>query len=143
MKDATASRPLPVADAISAGFWQAAARHQLAMARCGRCGTLAYPPGPVCCACGSAEPDFRFIPVSGKGRIRSWTVVRQALLPGFADQVPYVVVDVELDEQARLRVVGRLLDGIGAPLALDAPVIACFEDIAPDVAVPAFRLIAA
>ena len=78
--------------------------------------------------------------VTGKGRIRSWTLVRQALLPGFADLVSYVTLDVELDEQSDLRIIGRLLDGLGAPLALDARVTVCFEDIAPGVAVPAFRL---
>jgi hypothetical protein len=62
------------------------------------------------------------------------------LLPGFADLVPYVTVDVELDEQAGLRIIGRLLDGPRAPLAIGARVEVCFEDIAPGVAVPAFRL---
>ncbi len=139
----TGQRPLPVPDPLSEGYWQAAARHELAIARCGQCGMFAHPPGAVCCACGSTDPRFEWMTVSGKGRLRSWTVVRQALLPGFADLVPYVTVDVELDEQAGLRIIGRLLDGPGSPLALGARVTACFEDIAPGVAVPAFRLDAA
>lgn len=137
---AVQTRPLPMPDAQSAGYWEAAARHELAIARCGRCGTFAHPPGAVCCACGSIDPNFEWMTMSGKGRVRSWTVVRQALLPGFADLIPFVTVDVELDEQADLRIIGRLLDGMDAPLALDARVAVCFEDIAPGVAVPAFRL---
>lgn len=139
----SASRPFPVPDALSEGYWQAAARHELAIARCSRCSTFAHPPGAVCCACGSIEPGFEWVTVSGRGRIRSWTVVRQALLPGFADLVPYVTVDVELEEQEDLRINGRLLDGMGASLKPDARVTVCFENIAPGVAVPAFRLDAA
>lgn len=139
----TDARPLPVADDVSKGFWQAAARHELTMAKCGQCGTFAYPPGAICCACGSTAPEFAFVAVSGKGRLRSWTTVRQALLPGFAELVPYVTVDVELAEQAELRIIGRLIDGIDAPLALDAKVEVCWEDVAPDLAVPAFRLTSA
>ena len=134
------ARPLPVPDVLSQGYWEATARHELAIAKCSRCGAFAHPPGAVCCACGSIDPQFEWVTVSGKGRIRSWTVVRQALLPGFADEIPYVTVDVELDEQSDLRIIGRLIDGLGAPLAPDARVTACFEDLAPGVAVPAFRL---
>jgi hypothetical protein len=32
------SRPPPVPDDQSAGYWEAAARHVLAIARCSRCG---------------------------------------------------------------------------------------------------------
>lgn len=127
-------------DERTAGFWEAAARHRLAIARCGQCGFFAHPPDAVCCACGSTEPQFAFEEVSGRGRIRSWTVVRQALLPGFADDVPFKLVDVELDEQPELRLVGRLTDGLDAPIAPGDRVAACFEDIAPGIAVPAFRL---
>ncbi|MCB2046828.1 MAG: OB-fold domain-containing protein [Novosphingobium sp.] len=140
MTDEPTSRPLPVPDAVSAPFWQAAACHELTMAQCGNCSTFSYPPDPVCLACGSFEPGWQFVPVSGKGRILSWTVVRQALIPGVADLLPYVTVDVELDEQPGLRMVARLLDGMDVPLALDDRVEACFEDLAPGVAVPAFRL---
>jgi uncharacterized OB-fold protein len=131
---------LPVPDERSAGYWEAAARHQLAIARCSRCGTYSHPPEIVCVACGSLDPEFRFEPVSGRGRLRSWTTVRQALLPGFEALVPYIIIDVELEEQAELRLTGRLLDGPDAKLAWGAPVKVAFEDVAPGVSIPAFVL---
>lgn len=134
------ARPVPVPEAESAGFWEAAARHELAIARCSQCGVYSHPPDTVCAACGSIDPDFQFTVVSGGGRIRSWTVVRRALLPGFANEIPFLLVDVELDEQEGLRMTGRLLDGMDAPVSLDVRVQAAFEDIAPGVAVPAFRI---
>jgi uncharacterized OB-fold protein len=136
------ARPLPVPDDQSAGYWEAAARHVLAIARCSSCAAFSHPPESVCADCGSLEPRFRFEPVSGRGRVMSWTIVRQALLPGFEQDLPYLLVDVELEEQAGLRMTGRLLDGPAAPLRLGAPVRVDFEDLAPGVAVPAFRLAA-
>ncbi|CUU55094.1 hypothetical protein Ga0074812_104175 [Parafrankia irregularis] len=135
------TRPLPVPDAVSAGYWEAAAGGVLTAARCGRCAAYAIPPGQVCPSCGSTDPDYGFEPVSGRGAVRSWTVVRQAFLPGFSADVPFVLVDVELAEQPELRMIGRLLDGPAAPgLRLGAQVTAAFEDVAPGVAVPAFQL---
>jgi uncharacterized OB-fold protein len=134
------SRPVPVPDEESAPFWEAAAAHVLAVARCARCGSFSIPPDVVCQHCHHGDPEFAFVPVSGRGAVRSWTVVRQSFLPGFADDVPYVLVDVELDEQTDLRMIGRLVDGPDVSLHLGDRVVAAFEDIAPGVAVPAFAL---
>jgi uncharacterized OB-fold protein len=78
--------------------------------------------------------------VSGRGTVRSWTVVRQAFLPGFDDDLPFVLVDVELVEQQELRLIGRLLDGVNTDLNVGDAVVVGFEDLAPGVAVPAFEL---
>jgi uncharacterized protein len=133
-------RPLPVPDEVSAPFWSAAAEHVLAVARCGQCGQFTVPPDVVCPHCQSADPAFEFTPVSGRGIVRSWTVVREAFLPGFDDDLPFVLADVELVEQANLRLIGRLLDGIHADLHIGDEVVVAFEDLVPGVAVPAFEL---
>jgi uncharacterized OB-fold protein len=101
---------------------------------------FSLPPDVVCPHCGTTSPDFAFEPVSGRGVVRAWTVVRQSFLPGFDDDLPFVLVDVELDDQRELRLIGRLVDGVDAPLSLGARVLPAFEDIAPGVAVPAFAL---
>jgi uncharacterized OB-fold protein len=134
------TRPVPVPDDRSRGYWDAAAEHVLVMARCSGCATFAMPPDIVCSHCHSTEPDFTFVPVSGRGVVRSWTVMHQSFLPGFDDLVPFVLVDVELEEQLDLRTIGRLLDGPDAPLAVGARVAVVFEDLAPGVSVPAFAL---
>ncbi len=134
------TRPVPVPDERSQGYWDAAAEHVLAMARCSRCGTFAMPPDIVCSHCHSTEPEFTFVPVSGRGVVRSWTVMHQSFVPGFDDLIPFVLVDVELDEQPDLRTIGRLVDGPDAPLAIGARIVVEFEDLAPGVSVPAFAL---
>lgn len=136
-----AHRPVPVPDQQSGPFWAAAAEHVLALAKCSRCGAFCHPPDVVCPHCRSTNPDFVFTPVDGNGTVRSWTVVRQSFLSGFADDVPFVLVDVELSVQPDLRLIGRLTDGPEALLRAGATVRLTFEDIAPDVAVPAFTLV--
>jgi uncharacterized protein len=98
------------------------------------------PPDLTCPRCLSPDPAFVFEPISGLGTVRSWTVMRQSFLPGFDDDVPFVLVDVELYEQPDLRMIGRLLDGPEAPVRLGDPVTVAFEDLAPGVAIPAFVL---
>jgi uncharacterized OB-fold protein len=134
------SRPLPVPDELSAPYWEAAARHVLAVARCSRCRAWVMPPDLTCPSCLSTDPGFTFEPVSGRGTVRSWTVMRQSFLPVFADEVPFLLVDVELAESPDVRMIGRLLDGPDAPVQLGSAVTVAFEDVAPGVAVPAFRL---
>lgn len=132
------TRPVPAPDEMSAPFWAATARHELALARCSRCGAYAHPPDVVCPHCRSTDPDFTFASVSGNGTIRSWTVMRQSFLPGF--DVPFVLVDVELDVQPELRLIGRLMSGETPGLKLGARVRLEFEDLRPDVSIPAFEL---
>jgi hypothetical protein len=134
------TRPVPVPDEVSAPFWEAAARHVLALARCASCGAFTHPPDAECRACGSAEPGFEFVEVDGAGTVRSWTVVRQSFLPGFDDDVPFVLVDVELADAPGIRLIGRLLDGPAASLRAGMAATLAFEDLGPGVSVPAFEL---
>ncbi len=135
----TPTRVVPVPDAVSAPYWEAAAAHVLTVARCSRCRAFTVFVDVVCPHCHSTDPAFVFEAVSGRGAVRSWTIVHQSFLPGFVD-LPFVLVDVELDEQPELRLIGRLLDGSDAPLHLGDRVQVAFEDLAPGVAIPAFEL---
>jgi uncharacterized OB-fold protein len=144
-------RPVPVPDDGSAPFWQAAADGVLVLARCSRCGTFAHPPESVCPHCHHTDPRFAFELVAGHGVIRSWTVIRRSFLPGFDDDLPFVLVDVALDGVSRdgvsgdgnvdVRLIGRLLDGPEAQLDVGAAVTVAFEELDGGVAVPAFALI--
>jgi len=135
-----APKPIPVPDDLSAGYWAATARGVLALPRCRACGRYAFPPRHVCPECGSTAPDYTTEPVEGGGVVRSWTVVRDAFLPGFAGDVPYVLVDVELDTQPDLRLIGRLVDGPDAPLHVGHHVTVTFDRVDEEFAVPAFAL---
>ena len=94
------SRPMPKPDAISQGFWDASVQGQLAIQRCAACGTYQHPPRPLCRQCSST--DVAFAPVSGKGRLWSWTTTYHNVVSGFEEALPYKCVLVELDEQPGL-----------------------------------------
>jgi len=132
------AKPLPAVDETSAGYWEATARGELALPRCSVCRQFTIPPTIVCPACGTTEPNFTYVPVDGDGTVRSWTLVRDAFLPGFADDLPYVLVDVELDAQSQLRMIGRFTDGPDSPIRIGDRVTVTFDTIADGVAVPSF-----
>lgn len=135
------AKPIPVADETSAGYWDAAAHGELALARCSVCARATLPPRLPCPHCGTAEPAYEYVPVDGRGIVRSWTVVRDAFLPGFADDVPYLLVDVELAAEPDVRMIGRLVDGPDAALHIGDRVEVRFDELAEGVAVPAFALV--
>lgn len=132
------NRPLPVPDEVSAPYWAACADHVLTLPRCSRCREFTLPPDSTCPHCHSLDPQFAFEPVSGRGKVRTWTVIRQSFLQGF--DVPFLLVDVQLDEQPSVRVIGRLLDGPETPLSIGDRVAVAFEDLASGISVPAFAL---
>ncbi|MDG2005543.1 MAG: OB-fold domain-containing protein [Novosphingobium sp.] len=127
---------LPVPDEMSAPYWDACSRHELKLAHCSQCAKVTHPPDVTCPNCHSIEPDFVWKQVSGHGRVRSWTVIRQSFLSGF--ELPFLLVDVELDDHPDVRLIGRLIDGADTPLTLGDAVTLTFDDLAPGVAVPAF-----
>lgn len=112
------ARPLPDADPASAPFWEACARRSLVIQTCNSCDAPRHPPRPMCPRCNAF--DHRWAPASGRARVWSWVVVHKPVLPAFADDVPYTVAVVELDEGVRM--IGRLFaDEVhdGMPVALD------------------------
>lgn len=132
-------RPRPVPTALTNGFWEAAARRELSIQRCRRCARRFHPPVPVCSRCHSEELGFE--PVSGLGTISAYTVMTEALVPGFEPGVPLVVIAVELDEQDGLVVVSNLVGSAGTDVPIGARVEVTFEELPDEGGVlPQFRL---
>ncbi|NDK26667.1 OB-fold domain-containing protein [Streptomyces sp. TR1341] len=104
----------PVTDADGAPFWEYAARGELRVQTCGECGEPRFPPRPCCPHCRSFASQWRLM--SGRGRVWSYVVPHPPLLPAYAEQAPYNVVVVELADAPRIRLVGNLVTGAGAPL---------------------------
>ncbi|MFB8176139.1 Zn-ribbon domain-containing OB-fold protein [Streptomyces sp. NPDC055966] len=104
----------PVTDADGAPFWEYAARGELRVQACADCDELRFPPRPCCPHCQSFASEWRA--VSGRGRIWSYVVPHPPLLPAYAEQAPYNVVVVELEDAPRIRLVGNVVSRAGAPL---------------------------
>lgn len=107
--------PIPVADADTQPFWDACARGELLIQRCGSCRKWLWQPRPICSTC--QTPDPVWTRVSGDGVVASWTVMRPPTLPAYAGMVPFVLLLVELKEGVRL--IGYLVDEAGRVLTTD------------------------
>jgi uncharacterized OB-fold protein len=108
-------------------FWEAAARHELAIPRCDSCDRLVWYPKPECPYCRGGSSTWTAM--SGAGRLFSWSVVRQPFLAQFAELVPYVPALVALDEDPRVRVVTRMVDCDPEDLRIDQPVRVVFGEL--------------
>lgn len=129
--------PQPRPDLDSEPFWQATAQGRLELCRCQDCGLWHQPPQDRCRHC---HGTTGFEEVSGNGTVSSFIVVRHAAVPGYLDELPYVVALVELDEQAGLRLPGRIVGADPDSVKVAARVRA---EIVPlrggDYRVPVFR----
>ncbi len=63
--------------------------------KCKECGAITVPPMMVCRQC--ASPDLEIIELKGRGKIQTFATVNVAP-EGREDEVPYIIVLVELDE---------------------------------------------
>ncbi|MEW2164049.1 OB-fold domain-containing protein [Streptomyces sp. NPDC007084] len=109
----------PVPDDDGAPFWEYAARGELRVQDCADCGELRFPPRPCCPHCHSFASTWRAM--SGRGRIWSYVVPHPPLLPAYAALAGYNAIVVELADAPRVRLVGNLVSGPGAPLNSVAP----------------------
>jgi uncharacterized protein len=124
-------RLLPVQDDVdTAGFWEAARRHELAVCACEDCGTVLHMPRARCRACGSWRVAWRAL--SGRGRLYSWTTVEHQVHPAYP--APYTLVLVEPEDAPEARFVGSLPGR--PPLNAGQPMRVWFEDVADGVVLP-------
>ncbi len=66
------------------------------MQRCGDCGAYVWYPQPWCRACYGQNLSWQ--PTSGDAELFTYSVVHYAPLPGYAQEVPYVLATVRLTE---------------------------------------------
>ncbi|MDL4771507.1 Zn-ribbon domain-containing OB-fold protein [Actinomadura xylanilytica] len=125
-----AQRPRPEPDRDSAPWWEAVRRHELTVQRCDGCGTLRFPARTVCNRCRSRA--YAWVPARGTGRVYSWVVNHQVFMRSMADEVPFPVLLVRLDDGAEqgddLLMYGNLTGGDVAGLRPGLPVEAVFVD---------------
>jgi uncharacterized protein len=115
------SKPVPEASNMSRPYWEAAAKGRLTLQCCGECGRKRHYPQLLCSDCYSDKVVWK--DASGRGKVHSWTVAHHAFHPGFAADLPYTLVTIDLDEGVRAL---GLWWGDATP-SIDQPVHGRFE----------------
>ena len=129
----SSARQLPAFDQDTEFFWKAGARGGLQICRCQDCERYIHPPLPCCPDCGGGTAPC---PVSGKGRVATFTVNEQAWRRDLA--APYVFAAVELTEQAELYVFTNIVGCPPEAVRIGLAVTVAFEQHA-ELYLPLFR----
>jgi uncharacterized OB-fold protein len=127
-------KPLPVIDAVTQPFWDAAAQGRLVVQACEVCGHRQLPAAVTCAECGGRA--LGWVDVSGRGVVHTFTVLHRAYHPAFADELPYNVSIIELDEGPLL-----LSNVVGVPageLRIGQQVEVFFEPVDEGLSLPKF-----
>lgn len=135
VRDDAARKPLPMADADTARFWQGLREGKLLLQHCDDCRHVQYYQQALCRACGSENLTHR--PASGRGKVHSFSVVHRAPGPAFKADVPYAVLLVELAEGPRM--ISTYVGGDPAEVTFDMDVMLMCEKVSDEVTLPRFR----
>jgi uncharacterized OB-fold protein/acyl dehydratase len=123
----------PAVSPDTAFFWAGTAAGELRIQRCGACGTLRHPPGPMCPACGATRPEY--VVAAGTGEVYSYVVHHHPPVPGRT--LPIVIALVALPEG--VRVLGELRGVSPERAAIGMPVRADFDRVDDELTLPAWR----
>jgi uncharacterized OB-fold protein len=129
------AKPLPRMLPETAGFWEAARRHQFVVQRCTSCGRQQYFPRAVCHHCLSESLSWE--EVSGRGVIHSFTIIRQVQHAGFSPDVPYVYAIIDLEEG--LRLIANIVRTPHECVRVGLAVKVAFADVTPDLTLIQFE----
>ncbi len=135
--DQSYGKPLPVADPVTAAFWESVKAHAMRLQRCTGCGKWIFYPRGLCPHCFS--DDLAWEPVAGTGVVHAFTIVHRHPSPAFNAEIPYVVALIELDEGARL--LSNLVEVAPDPaeVRVGLPVEVVYDDVTAEVTLPKFR----
>jgi acetyl-CoA acetyltransferase/uncharacterized OB-fold protein len=118
-------------------FWTSGADGTLRIQECTSCAALIHPPQPVCRYCRGHAMGVRV--VSGFGTLAGFTVNHRFGVPGLP--APYVVAQVALADDPRVRLTTNIIDCDPGDLVLGMRVEVVFQQD-DDVWLPLFRPVA-
>ncbi len=128
--------PGPLPDLDTQPFWDGCNEGRFLLPTCHDCGTVRWPPGPMCPACQSEQTDW--VDWTGPGKVYSWTVVHHAAHPALAEQIPYIIALVEVAPS--VRVLGNVIGCAPEDMRADMEVELFFEDAGEGEQLPNFRV---
>ena len=129
------SLPLPVANADSLPYWNAARERRLLIRKCKTCETLHFMPRHLCPACWSDQLEW--VEAKGTGSVHSFTIIRRAPMAVFAPRAPYVLALIDLDEGPRM--MANVLGEDALSVRIGDRVKVTFEERGEGAMIPQFQ----
>jgi uncharacterized OB-fold protein len=130
----TRPKPIPPVFKVNAGFWEGSTVGELRLDHCRTCDHLWFPPTNSCPNCLSTDIDWK--PVSGRGKVWSWIWMHQRYGWAFDEELPYLLVQVNLEEGPTL--VSTLVNVDRDQLRFDMPVKVTWQPRNERQSVPVF-----
>jgi uncharacterized OB-fold protein len=131
-----ASKFLPSPRPGTIAFWEGCKRHQLLLQRCTKCGTHQFYPRVICSTCSAGSPEW--VESSGNGTVLSWTIVRHPVSEAYADDIPYVIALIKLQEGPTM--MSSIIDCDPESVQSGMRVEVSFQDWTDEISMPMFRL---
>ncbi len=129
------NKPLPSVSGETRPFWEACRKGELLIQKCDSCGRHQFYPRGICAGCWAT--DIQWVKASGRGTVWTFTVTYQNRTPGFAEDVPYVLALVELEEGVRMFT--NIIDCEPGDTKIGMPVEVAFVKANDQISVPYFK----
>lgn len=131
----TATKNIPQPTPETASYWEACRRHELTIQYCSACGRYQFYPRIVCTNCMSDKLEW--VQAAGRGQVVSYTLVHRAVSQAYADEVPYVIALIQLQEGPQMMSTVVQCDPGSVKIGMAVEVV--FDDWSEHVTVPKFR----
>lgn len=119
--------PGPVEHPETQPFWESLREGTMRLQHCDQCGTVRFPPAPVCHRCLSFS--YHWTEIGASGSVHAAVLINRATSdPRWRDAVPFVTGLVTMDSVTMgdgLRLPGRIFCGCGAAARHGTPVTLC------------------
>jgi uncharacterized protein len=109
-------------------FWESLKAKAVQVQRCDNCGAYLYIPKDICNHCHSEQ--LTWTPISGHGEVYTYTVVRRAPTPAYAEDAPYTLVHVTMDEGFRM--IAKLNGVAPEDVRIGMPVHITYQEVTPE-----------
>ena len=128
-------KPLPTVSGETRAYWEGCRKGELLIQRCDACREYQFYPRGICSNCWGT--DVQWVKSSGKGTVWTFTVTRQNRTPGFAEEVPYVLGLVELEEGVKM--FSNIVDCAPGYVRIGMQVEVTFVRATDQISVPYFK----
>ena len=138
MGDDFASGPFPEMDREEyKPFWKGTRDARLCFPWCRSCGRYHWYPSILCPHCQSKEIEW--VPIKGRGKVYTWTVVRHLFHSAFKNRLPLIVALVEFDDAPGIRLVTNIIRCKPEEVFVSMPVEVIFHMVNKELTMPVFQ----